>query len=85
MISYTIGNILDSEADAIINTVNCEGYMGKGIAYQFKLKYSENNKEYEKLCKAGAFKIGDIFAFNESNKIILNFPTKDKWRNNLSV
>lgn len=81
MISYTIGNILDSNADAIVNTVNCEGYMGKGIAYQFKLKYPENNKEYVKQCNNGEFKIGSILAFKESNKIILNFPTKDKWRN----
>lgn len=80
MISYTTGNILDSNADAIVNTVNCEGYMGKGIAYQFKLRYPENNEEYIKQCNSGNFKIGSILVFKEANKLILNFPTKDKWR-----
>ena len=65
MISCTTGNILDSSADAIVNTVNCEGYMGKGIAYQFKLKYPKNNLEYEKQCRVGNFNIGSILAFNE--------------------
>lgn len=81
MISYTTGNILESNAEAIVNTVNCEGYMGKGIAYQFKLKFPENNKEYVKQCKNGSFKIGYILEFKESDKLIINFPTKDKWRN----
>jgi len=80
MISYTTGDILESSADAIVNTVNCEGYMGKGIAYQFKLKFPENNKEYIRQCKDGNFGIGSILAFRESDKLILNFPTKDKWR-----
>lgn len=82
MISYTAGNILESKTKAIVNTVNCEGFMGKGIAYQFKLKYPMNNSEYEKLCRNKQFNIGDIFLYQEDNKIILNFPTKDKWRNN---
>lgn len=80
MIKYTSGNILESETTAVVNTVNCEGFMGKGIAYQFKLKYPENNKEYTKLCRNNQFQIGNIFMFQEDNKIILNFPTKDKWR-----
>jgi O-acetyl-ADP-ribose deacetylase (regulator of RNase III) len=80
MIRFTTGNILDSEADAIVNTVNCEGYMGKGIAYQFKLKYPGNNEEYVKQCKIGDFSIGSILAFREAGKLILNFPTKDQWR-----
>lgn len=82
MISYTTGNILESRTKAIVNTVNCEGFMGKGIAYQFKLKYPMNNAEYEKLCRNKLFNIGDILLHREDNKIILNFPTKDKWRNN---
>lgn len=80
MISYTTGNILESSADAIVNTVNCEGYMGKGIAYQFKLNYPKNNEEYVKQCQDGLFKIGSILAFKEYGKLILNFPTKDNWR-----
>lgn len=80
MISFTTGNILESQSEAIVNTVNCEGFMGKGIAYQFKVKFPENNIEYAKLCRNNQFNIGDIFLFKEDDKIILNFPTKDKWR-----
>lgn len=80
MINYTVGNILESNSDAIVNTVNCEGYMGKGIAYQFKIKYPNNNKLYEEACKAGRFKIGSILTFTENEKLIINFPTKSEWR-----
>lgn len=80
MIKFRTGNILKSDADAIVNTVNCEGYMGKGIAYQFKLEYPENNKAYIKECNSGRFKIGSILPFYEGGKLIINFPTKDKWR-----
>lgn len=80
MIEYTSGNILDSKTEAIVNTVNCEGFMGKGIAYQFKLKYPENNQEYTRLCRNNQFNIGDILMFKEDGKTIMNFPTKDKWR-----
>jgi O-acetyl-ADP-ribose deacetylase (regulator of RNase III) len=81
MIKYTIGNIFNSEADCIFNTVNCEGYMGKGIAYQFKQRFPENNRNYERMCKEGKLRPGIVFPFTENGKTIINFPTKDKWRN----
>lgn len=80
MITYTTGDMFKSEADCLINTVNCEGFMGKGIAYQFKLNYPENNKDYIKACNNGALHIGTLHYFNEENKTIINFPTKNKWR-----
>lgn len=80
MIMFTGGNIFESEANCLINTVNCEGYMGKGIAYQFKLRYPENNKSYVRACKNGKLFIGAIHSYNEDGKLIVNFPTKDKWR-----
>ncbi len=80
MIVYTTGDLLTSSADALVNTVNCEGYMGKGIAYQFKLKYPENNVDYVKVCKNGTLRVGKLHYFMEKGKIIINFPTKDKWR-----
>lgn len=46
LIKYTTGDMFQSGAECLVNTVNCEGYMGKGIAYQFKLKFPENNKAY---------------------------------------
>ncbi|WP_226086700.1 macro domain-containing protein [Mesobacillus sp. S13] len=80
MIIYTTGDLLSSSAEALVNTVNCEGYMGKGIAYQFKLKFPENNKDYVKACKTGELQIGKLHYYKEDSKIIVNFPTKNKWR-----
>lgn len=80
MIIYTSGDLLKSSAEALINTVNCEGYMGKGIAYQFRLQFPENNKDYVRACKIGELQIGKLHHFKEGNKVIINFPTKNKWR-----
>lgn len=80
MIHVMNDDLFDSPAECLVNTVNCEGFMGKGIAYQFKQRYPENNKVYEQKCKSNAFHIGDILFFLENNKLIANFPTKDKWR-----
>lgn len=80
MVEFLTGDITEANAECLINTVNCEGFMGKGIAYQFKLLYPENEKEYIKACKAGKVKIGALFTYYEKEKVIINFPTKDKWR-----
>lgn len=74
------GNILESDAQAIVNTVNCEGVMGKGLAYQFKQAYPSMERDYVNFCKDGKLKPGIIHQFNENGKLILNFPTKIKWR-----
>lgn len=80
MIYYMEGDLLKSQAEALVNTVNCEGYMGKGIAYQFKLQFPENNIAYVKACSANLLAPGKMFSFKEKGKIIINFPTKNKWR-----
>lgn len=80
MIQYVTGDLLKSEASCLVNTVNCEGYMGKGIAYQFKLQFPRNNAAYIRACKSGALKPGILHTFQEQGKTIVNFPTKDKWR-----
>lgn len=80
MINYTTGDLLKSSAEALVNTVNCEGYMGKGIAYQFKMQYPENNVDYVKACKNGSLRVGTMHFYKEKGKLIINFPTKDKWR-----
>lgn len=85
MLKFTVGNILESDTECLVNTVNCEGYMGKGIAYQFKLKFPDNNREYVKACKSGLLKIGTLHYFQEKEKTIINFPTKDKWRQKSQV
>ena len=80
MIRYATGNLLESNAQALVNTVNCEGYMGKGIAYQFKQYFPEMNDEYVKQCKSNKLAPGILFCYKTKDKIIINFPTKDKWR-----
>lgn len=80
MLEYKKGNMFKCNADCLINTVNCEGFMGKGIAYQFKLKFPENNKAYVKACKSGELTVGKIHYYVEDGITIINFPTKNKWR-----
>lgn len=80
MIIYKSGDLLKSNAEALVNTVNCEGYMGKGIAYQFKTRYPLNYNDYVKACKEGNLFIGKLHYYKEKGKIIINFPTKVKWR-----
>lgn len=77
------------DVDAIVNTVNCVGVMGKGIALQFKKKWPENFKLYADACKAGSVKPGFMFVYDAgllaSPKFIINFPTKDHWRGNSRI
>jgi len=80
MIKYIIGNLFESGAQCLVNTVNCEGYMGKGIAYQFKMRFPNNNKDYVRACKSGELHIGSLHHFYEDGTYIVNFPTKDRWR-----
>ena len=85
MIKYLTGNILDSEAQALVNTVNTVGVMGKGIALQFKKAYPNNFKVYNQACKNSEIEIGKLFVTTDSNintgeKVIINFPTKQDWR-----
>lgn len=85
LIQYATGDMFQSGAECLVNTVNCEGYMGKGVAYQFKLKFPENNKAYIKACKNKTLHVGTIHTFVENGITIVNFPTKDKWRENSKI
>lgn len=58
MLQYTTGNLLNSDAQALVNTVNTMGVMGKGIALQFKEAYPENYRQYRAACKKGALRTG---------------------------
>lgn len=80
MINFVVGNLLESDAYALVNTVNCEGYMGKGIAYQFKMRFPKMNAEYVKQCRTQKLRPGKLHTYLEDSKLIVNFPTKDKWR-----
>lgn len=75
-----IGNIFDSTCSTIVNTVNCVGVMGKGIALEFKKKYPEMFMEYVIKCDRGEVKPGTPYFYQDNEISILNFPTKDHWR-----
>jgi O-acetyl-ADP-ribose deacetylase (regulator of RNase III) len=81
---YTTGNLLDVPAEALVNTVNTVGVMGKGIALMFKEKFPENFKLYEDACKAGTVQAGHLMITEGSDMFgprwIINFPTKKHWR-----
>ncbi len=84
MIRYTTGNILEAQAEALVNTVNCVGIMGRGIALQFKELFPENFKAYAAACVLGAVEPGRMFVFDTGEltlpRYIINFPTKRHWR-----
>jgi O-acetyl-ADP-ribose deacetylase (regulator of RNase III) len=85
MIQYKVGNLLESEAEALVNTVNTVGVMGKGIALQFKNQFPNNFKNYQIACKNGTFLIGQLLVNQDTSllfgeKTIINFPTKTDWR-----
>jgi O-acetyl-ADP-ribose deacetylase (regulator of RNase III) len=84
MIHKATGNLLKADAEALVNTVNCVGFMGKGIALQFKQAWPENFEAYAKACKAGEVRPGRMFIWPTGRlvnpKFIINFPTKRDWR-----
>ncbi|RHU44979.1 macro domain-containing protein [Clostridium sp. TF11-13AC] len=76
-----IGNIFESKCSTLVNTINCVGVMGKGIALEFKKKYPEMFFDYVNKCKSGQVQTGTPYVFDVGNGIkILNFPTKNHWR-----
>jgi len=89
MLQYIKGDIFNSDAEAIVNTVNCVGVMGRGIALQFKNAYPDNFKAYESACKKGEIQIGKMFVFPLEKmvnpKYIINFPTKEHWRSSSRI
>ena len=84
MITYKTGDILTEAAEALVNTVNCVGVMGRGVALQFKRAFPENFKAYAARCKRDELRPGRVFVFETGAMVppryIINFPTKRHWR-----
>ena len=87
MIQFKTGALFDEKAQALVNTVNCHGVMGKGVALEFKKKYRENYEDYREACKANKVEPGRMYThecdpslFDENPRYIINFPTKRHWR-----
>jgi O-acetyl-ADP-ribose deacetylase (regulator of RNase III) len=81
MIKIVTGNIFTTRCQTIVNTVNCVGVMGKGIAYEFRLRYPEMFTKYKSLCENQQFDIGMLWIYKSADKWVLNFPTKYHWKN----
>lgn len=84
MLNFTTGNLLEARAQALVNTVNTVGVMGKGIALMFKERFDDNYRQYAAACKAGQVQTGHMFITELSEfdgpRWIINFPTKQHWR-----
>lgn len=84
MITVTEGNLLEADAEALVNTVNTVGVMGKGVALMFKEAFPENFKAYESACRAKQVRLGEMFVTEREDllgpKWIVNFPTKAHWK-----
>ncbi|MXZ90692.1 MAG: macro domain-containing protein [Chloroflexi bacterium] len=84
MIEYTVGDVLSARAEALVNTVNCVGVMGRGVALQFKKAFPSNFRAYAKACQRREVQPGRMFVFETKRldhpKFIINFPTKRHWR-----
>jgi O-acetyl-ADP-ribose deacetylase (regulator of RNase III) len=85
MITFLKGDLFSDNAEALVNTVNTVGVMGKGIALAFKKAFPANFAVYQAVCKAGQLSAGQLLPVRDSNllfgnRIIINFPTKTDWR-----
>lgn len=86
-ISFKNGDLFKEPVDALVNTVNCVGVMGKGVAREFKIRWPENYTAYRTLCDTKALRPGIVFVYelqsllsSDTPKYLVNFPTKDHWK-----
>jgi O-acetyl-ADP-ribose deacetylase (regulator of RNase III) len=84
MITYATGDLLDADVEALVNTVNTVGVMGKGLALQFKRRFPDNFRQYAAACNSGQVSLGHMFVVSNDEldgpRYIINFPTKGHWR-----
>lgn len=84
MMHFTTGNLLDADVEAVVNTVNTVGVMGKGIALMFKERFPQNYAAYVAACKSGEVQTGQMFVTPvhelSGPRWVINFPTKQNWR-----
>ncbi len=80
-VSYIKGNIFTSKADVLVNPVNCVGVMGAGLALEFRLRYPEMYSKYIEICNKNLLNTGLLWLYKGHHKQVLNFPTKNNWKN----
>ena len=81
MVQYIVGDIFESPAQTIVNTVNTVGVMGKGLALRFKQRYPEMFKAYREMCERHKLTTGKLMIYSAPDHRVLLFPTKENWRN----
>jgi len=74
------GNIFTSSAQTLVNSINCAGVMGAGIALECRLRYPDMYERYVELCKENKIQTGQLWLYRSSSPWILNFPTKRDWK-----
>lgn len=85
-LTFKTGDMFQERAEAIVNTVNCVGVMGKGVALEFKRRWPDNFKAYKRLCDKKQLRPGRVYVHQEGDlmtgrhRFLINFPTKDHWR-----
>jgi O-acetyl-ADP-ribose deacetylase (regulator of RNase III) len=84
-IFYQQGDIFEARTQVIVNPVNCQGVMGKGLALAFKKRYPDMFAVYQQECKTGELRIGHPTLYKQTTPWILNFPTKDRWKANSKI
>lgn len=86
MITFSKNNIFNIDVEALVNPVNCVGVMGKGLALEFKNRYSDNFEYYKEAYKNNRLRVGKCLVFEtayfSNPKYIINFPTKHNWKDN---
>ena len=89
MIRFTTGDIVTEDTEALVNTVNCVGVMGRGIALQFKKAFPGNFHAYSEACERGEVNPGRMYVFDSGTltnpRYVINFPTKRHWRGNSRI
>jgi len=81
MLIYRRTTLLESNAQTLVNTVNCVGVMGKGLAQEFKSRYPDMFAAYQRICDRKLLEPGKLWVWPASDHLVLNFPTKKHWRN----
>lgn len=80
MFKAVIGDLFASDAQTLVNAVNCVGVMGKGVALEFKKRWPKMFENYELRCRRKQVRLGEPYLYRDDERNVINFPTKDHWR-----
>lgn len=80
MINYIKKTVFNSNSEGLVNTINCDGVMGAGLALEFALRYPDMYNQYVDDCKNKKVKIGEILTYRTNDSLVINFPTKLHWQ-----